>query len=329
MVLAKAAYVPVYGIFYSSIEDATGFVEVGDAPYGNYYSVSSTELATPFVDRPSGVGAGQKFPFVFPPTNVSPQNPDTTFNWTAATPIGGSDYYYYKNKIPYVQEWQLSLQRQLGTATVLSVTYVGTVGRQLLTFEESNPGDQGLCAQLSNPANVAPGSATCGPYGEDTIYTTASGQTVSGTRPNFGIHFNSNPYMKTAVSSSYNSLQVTLEHTEKYGNFLIGYTFEKSLDNGSDSFDATNPLNPGQTRALSSFDVPHNLVASYTVQLPFDQFIGKGDFAKRLTAGWELSGVATFASGEPVTLNENDDNSLLGAFTPTWMFPATRITAPI
>jgi hypothetical protein len=302
-----------YGIFYSSIEDATGFVEVGDAPYGNYYSVSSTQLATPFVDRPSGVSAGQKFPFVFPPTNVSPQNPDNNFNWAAATPIGGSDYYYYKNKIPYVQEWQLSLQRQLGTSTVLSVNYVGTVGRQLLTFEESNPGNQALCLQLSNPANVAPGTTTCGPYGEDTSYTTASGQTVGGTRP-FGLNFNSNPYMKTAVSSSYNSLQVTLQHTEKYLNFLIGYTFEKSLDNGSDSFDATNPIDPGQTRALSSFDVPHNLVASYTVQLPFDHFIGGGDLAKRFTAGWELSGVSTFASGEPVTLNENDDNSLLGAF---------------
>jgi hypothetical protein len=105
-----------------------------------------------------------------------------------------------------------------------------------------------------------------------------------------------------------------LEHTEKYLNFLIGYTFEKSLDNGSDSFDATNPIDPAQTRALSSFDVPHNLVASYTVQLPFDHFIGGGDLAKRLTAGWELSGVATFAKGEPVTLNETDDNSLLGAF---------------
>jgi hypothetical protein len=303
-----------YGIFYSSIEDATGFVEVGDAPYGNYYSVSSTELATPFVDRPSGVGAGQKFPFVFPPTNVSPKNPDTTFNWAGATPIGGSDYYYYKNKMPYVQEWQLSFQRQLGTATVLSVNYIGTVGRQLLTFEESNPGDPALCLQLSNPANVAPGTTTCGPYGEDTVYTTASGATVNGTRPAFGINFNSNPYMKTAVSSSFNSLQVTLEHTEKYLNFLIGYTFEKSLDNGSDSFDATNPINPAQTRALSSFDVPHNLVASYTVQLPFDHFIGGGDIAKRFTAGWELSGVSTFATGEPVTLNENDDNSLLGAF---------------
>ena len=303
-----------YGIFYSSIEDATGFVEVGDAPYGNYYSVSSTELATPFVDRPSGNSAGQKFPFVFPPTNVSPKNPDSSFNWAQATPIGGSDYYYYKNKIPYVQEWELSFQRQLGTATVLSVNYVGTVGRQLLTFEESNPGDPALCLQLSNAANVAPGTTQCGPHGEDTVYTTASGQTVNGTRPAFGINFNSNPYIKTAVSSSFNSLQLTLEHTEKYLNFLVGYTFEKSIDNGSDSFDATNPLNPSQTRALSSFDVPHNLVVSYTVQLPFDHFVGGGDLGKRFTAGWELSGVSTFAKGEPVTLNENDDNSLLGAF---------------
>src|ERR1700728_3364218 len=267
-----------YGIFYSSIEDATGFVEVGDAPYGNYYSVSSTELATPFVDRPSGNPAGQKFPFVFPPTNVSPKNPDTTFNWAAATPIGGSDYYYYKNKMPYVQEWELSFQRQLGTATVLTLNYVGTVGRQVLTFEESNPGNQALCLQLSDTANLAPGSTPCGPYGEDSAYTTASGATVNGTRP-FGLNFNSNPYMKTAVSSSFNSLQVTLEHTEKYLNFLIGYTFEKSLDYRSDSFDASNPIDPGQSRALSSVCVPHNWVASWTVQLPFDQFIGRGDIA--------------------------------------------------
>ena len=167
---------------------------------------------------------------------------------------------------------------------MLSVNYVGTVGRQLLTFVESNPGDQALCLQLNNQANVASGTTACGPRGEDTTYTTASGQTVAGTRPAFGINFNSNPYMKTAASSSFNSLQVSLQHTEKYLNFLIGYTFEKSIDNGSDSFDATNPFDPGSTRALSSFDVPHNLVASYTVQLPFDQYFGKGDIAKRFTA---------------------------------------------
>ena len=44
---------------------------------------------------------------------------------------------------------------------------------------------------------------------------------------------------------------MTLEHTEKYLNFLIGYTFEKSLDNGSDSFNATNPFDPGQTRRIN------------------------------------------------------------------------------
>ena len=303
-----------YGIFYSSVEDATGFVEVGDAPYGLYYSSPvPTQLASPFIDRATGNSEGIKFPFVFPPTNVSPQHPDTTFNWAQATPISGSDYYYYKNKTPYVQEWELSLQRQLGTATVLSASYVGTVGRQLLTFEESNPGDQNLCLQLSDQNNLAPSDTTpCGPYGEDNIYTRADGTVVSGTRPTFGINFGSNPYMKTAVSSSYNSLQVSLEHTEKYGNFLVGYTYSKSLDNGSDSFDQTNPYNPAASRALSIFNVPHNLVVSYTVELPFDQFVGKGDFAKHFTAGWDLSGVSTFAKGEPVQIVETDDMSLSG-----------------
>ncbi len=304
-----------YGVFYSSIEDATGFVEVGDAPYGLYYSSPVPPiLASPFIDRATGNNEGVKFPFVFPPTNVSPKNPDAAFNWKQATPISGSDYYYPKNKMPYVQEFELSLQRQLGTSTVLGVSYVGTVGRQLLTFEESNLANQALCLQLSNPANLAPGSTPCGPYGEDNTYTLANGQTVSGTRSTFGINFGSNPYMKTAVSSSYNSLQVSLEHTEKYGNFLVGYTYAKSLDNGSDSFDATNPYNPGLSRALSFFNVPQDLVISYTIELPFDHFIGKGDVASRVTGGWQLSGVSTFAKGEPVQINETDDNSLSGTF---------------
>ena len=304
-----------YGIFYSAIEDATGFVEVGDAPYGLYYQSPAPPLFdSPFIDRATGNNEGIKFPFVFPPTNVSPTNPDTTFNWAQATPISGADYYYPKNKTPYVQEYELSLQRQLGTSTVLSVSYVGTVGHQLLTFEESNRGDQALCLKLSNPANLAPGSTPCGPFGEANVYTLANGQTVNGTRPTFGINFGSNPYMKTEVNSSYNSLQASLEHTDKYGNFLIGYTFSKSLDNGSDSFDATNPYNPSLSRALSSFNVPHNLVISYTVELPFDQVIGKGAVAKQFTGGWELSGVSTFATGEPVQIKETDDNSLSGTF---------------
>jgi hypothetical protein len=308
-----------YGIFYSAIEDATGFVEVGDAPYGLYYSSPEpTLLSTPFIDRATGNNEGQKFPFTFPPTNVSAKNPDTSFNWTQATPISGADYLYPHDKIPQVQQFEFSLQRQLGSATVLSTSYVGSVGRHLLTFEDSNPANAALCLSLN--AQLPTGATQCGPFGEDNTYTLTNGTTVNGTRPTFGINFGSNPYMITAVSSSFNSLQVSLKHNEKYANFLVAYTYEKSIDNGSTSFDATNPFNPRQSRALSVFDVPQDLTVSYTVQLPFDRL--SGGRGKRLTAGWALSGITTFAKGEPVQLSETDDNSLSGTFAATIDVPS-------
>jgi hypothetical protein len=308
-----------YGIFYSAIEDATGFVEVGDAPYGLYYSSPEpTLLATPFIDRGTGLNRGQKFPFMFPPTNASAKNPDTSFNWGQATPISGADYLYPHDKIPQVQQFEFSLQRQLGSATVLSASYVGSVGRHLLTFEDSNPANAALCLSLN--AQLPTGATQCGPFGEDNSYTLTNGTTVNGTRPTFGSNFGSNPYMITAVSSSYNSLQVSLKHNEKYANFLVAYTYEKSIDNGSTSFDATNPFNPRQSRALSVFDVPQDLTVSYTVQLPFDRL--SGGRVKRLTAGWALSGITTFAKGEPVQLSETDDNSLSGTFAATIDVPS-------
>jgi hypothetical protein len=328
-----------YGIFYSSIEDATGFVEVGDAPYGLYYSAESTLLATPFVARGNGTVETQKFPFTFPPVNSSPSNPDTSFNWAQATPLSGSDYLYPHDKIPQVQQFEFSLQRQLGSSTVLGVSYVGSVGRHLLTFEESNPGNQALCLFLSNSANLAPNSPTCGPGSEDPgpgspivlapgvsapgypgVTSFATTRLLTGLTTPTSDNFISNPYMITAVSSSFNSLQVSLKHTEKYANFLVAYTYEKSIDNGSTSFDATNPLNPRQDRALSVFDVPQDLTVSYTVQMPFEKLTGGAP--KRLTEGWALSGIMILAKGEPVQLMETDDNSLSGTFADTIDIPS-------
>jgi hypothetical protein len=57
------------------------------------------------------------------------------------------------------------------------------------------------------------------------------------------------------------------------------------------------------------------LTASYTVQLPFEKLTGGA--AKRLTEGWALSGISTFAKGEPIQLMETDDNSLSGTFADT------------
>jgi hypothetical protein len=69
-----------------------------------------------------------------------------------------------------------------------------------------------------------------------------------------------------------------------------------------------NPFNPSLSYAISSFDVKHNLVVSYEYQLPFDKLLRPG----RLSNGWSLSGITRFASGFPVTMINNGDNSLIG-----------------
>jgi hypothetical protein len=326
-----------YGIFFSAIEDATGFVEVGDAPYGLYFADPvPTQLNSPYIVRQTGLDQGPKFPFTFPPPGSSPSNPDSTFNWGQAEPIDGADYLYPKDRVPYVEQFELSFQRQIGSSMVLTASYVGSVGRHLLTFEESNPGNQALCLFLDsqvNPQNVSPTSpSSCGPFGEDASAATpiqlAAGVTAPGfpgvtsfatTRliSGFGSpttdNFGSNPFMETVASSSFNSLQVSVKYQQKYANFLLAYTYEKSLDNGSTSFDATSPYNAAQSRGLSVFDVPQDLTLSYTVQLPFNNLTGNS--MKRLTSGWALSGITTFATGLPVQLSENDDNALTGAFS--------------
>jgi len=304
-----------YGFFYQSIQQADTEQEIGDAPYGFYYQSSTLPMTvSPFIDRTTGDLQPSYFPFSFPPPNVSAKNPDTSFPWNLVEPIAGGNYFNPKNVLPYSQDYELSLQRQFGRATVLSLSYVGTVGHKLLSFVESNPGNQALCLSLSTTASVLPNTPTCGPFGENGVYSPVGGGQVNGTRYPFGPNFGSNAYMNSIANSSYNSFQASLQHTDKYAEFMIGYTWAKSMDNGSGTLDATNPYNPRQSRALSIYDVPQIFVASYTIHLPLDRWSGDRAVARRLTGGWALSGITTFASGRPVQLTENDDNSLSGTF---------------
>jgi len=304
-----------YGIFYSSIADASNIVEGGDAPFGIYYTSPEPDLlASPYVTRSNGAVVPNYFPFVMPAA-ASPQHPNATFPWSLNVPIGGSIFYSPHNQVPMTHEYELSLERQLGSSTVMDVSYVGTIGRHLLTDKEINPGDAALCLYLSNPANLAPGQQPCGPNGENNVYTEANGTVVNGTRPNFGIDFTSDAFLITEAGSSYNSLQASLKNNQKYGNFLIAYTYEKSMDNSSGELDSTNPFNPRLSRALSTFDVPQNLTASYTANLLFNNFLGNGNIAKRFTAGWQVSGISSFVAGVPVIFFEHDDRSLVGSNT--------------
>lgn len=305
-----------YGLFYQGFADVETFSSSGGAPFGeSWASPVPPLLNSPYIDRSTGHFEGIKFPFNFPPVDTSPSNPDTTYNFAQAEPIS-QRFWYHKNVLPYTQDWELGIQRQFGASSVLSIAYVGTVGRHLVTLEEANPGNQALCLELSDPANVAPGTQTCGPNLENATFVTASGQVINGTRQPFGsTNFSSNAYEITAASNSYNSLQISLQHREKYANFLISYTKAKEIGNSSDDFDNTNPLNPALSRGLNLADVPDYLAVSYSLQLPFNLLLGNGPVASRFTAGWALNGISTFQTGSPVQMKETDDRSLVGATT--------------
>ena len=300
-----------YGMFYTAIEALTIGVMSANAPYGTTYTSPAPPLfATPFVTAATGQNLGQTFPVTLAPLNSSAKNPDNSIDWSQFEPITGLPNYLTTNRIPYTEEYMLSLQRGFGNNTVVSVNYVGTQGHRLLVIEEANPGDPSLCLFLSNPANLAPGQTPCGPFGEDTQYTTSTGQVYNGTRGPLGSNFGSNANQATIGNSNYNALQVTLRHTTRRLTVLAGYTYSKSEDQSSNLGEAVNPINPALSKALSSFDVKHNFVVSYNYQLPFDQLFRASN---RWTNGWEISGITHFSSGLPVTLVNFGDNSLLGS----------------
>ena len=282
-----------------------------NAPYGTTYTSPAPPLfSTPFVTAASGDNVGQVFPENLAPLNTSARHPEPNINWAQFEPVTGLPNYSTTNRIPYTEEYMLSIERALEASSVLSVNYVGTQGHRLLVLEEANPGNPQLCLFLSNPANLAPGQTPCGPFGEDSSYVTSTSQVYNGTRGPLGSNFGSNANQSTIGNSAYSALQITLRHRSKRLNILAGYTFSKSEDQSSNLGEGVNPIDPALSKALSAFDVTHNFVVSYSYQIPFEHLFHA---ANRWTQGWELSGITHFSAGLPVTLVNFGDNSLLGS----------------
>jgi len=223
--------------------------------------------------------------------------------------------------VPYVQQWNFNIQRDLGANTMVQVTYAGSKGTRL-PFAVSNSGTQmnqlpdqyfsmgsALLTQVANPFyGVLP--ASVGVLGQKTI---AQGyllrpypqfQNVWATQLNSGI-------------SSYNGLQLTFQKRFSGGGVIAAnYTWSKFL---SDTDSLTGYLEggvtPGQVQSwnnlksgysLVSANVPHRLVINYVYDLP----VGRGrhfltslrGVAEALIGGWSLHGVTTFSEGFPLIM---------------------------
>jgi hypothetical protein len=298
-----------FGLFHTQFPGLDAGIMYAVPPYGyTYISPGPPLLATPFVTAATGVNQGQRFPFNFPPHNVSRTNPDTAVDWSSVLPFQSDPFFNVKNRSPYLENYMFSFQRQIHTSTLLTVSYVGNQAHRIPTVLSVNPGDPALCLSLSQ----------CGPFGEDNNYTAADGSTVYGTRigqnsggleTNGGETFGENTSIGTIASSNYNALESTLRYQRGASQFLLSYAYAKSIDQGSNIGEQLNPIDHRQSRTLSAWDQKHTFVASYNVALPLPSLLRASN---AWTRGWTLSGATRFATGFPVTLTDNSDNSLLG-----------------
>ncbi len=202
-----------------------------------------------------------------------------------------------------------SFERQVTPSMLLTMGYVGNQGHHLLDVLSTNPSNQALCLSLSQPSEVAPGSPTCGPFGEDAMITSASGQVYQGTRVGLGPDYGENTAQTTIGNSACDALEANLRYVGRGSEFLVGHTYSKSIDQASNLGEQLNPLNFNGTRVISAFDMTQDFVASYKLALPFARLSGR---ANRLTDGWSIAGTTRSGAGFPMTLYDDSDNSLLG-----------------
>jgi hypothetical protein len=197
---------------------------------------------------------------------------------------------------PYVQQWSLSVQRQLTTNTTFEVNYIGNKGTHLLmrrNIAQALPPD---------PNNITPVLARR-PY------------------PNFVTYINSD----WSGNSNYNSFNAKFERRSTDLALTVVYTWAKSIDNKSAAAGIGNDLagwqgvldnhNISLDRGRSDFDVDHRLVSSFVYNLP----IGRGkkiaaDVNRAVDAvigGWQVNGIATFQRGFPYGVYARDVGGLL------------------
>ena len=289
-----------YGIFYSVIEGNTVAFDEPQPPYGlSYTSPLPPLFATPFTAA-SGEPGINPFPLTFPSLNASILHPNPNINFSQFPSIAGMTAPPPTNTYPYTENYFLSIERNLDANTVLELSYVGSQAHHLLTVYSANPGNPALCLSL-------PG---CGPGGENSSYVNSSGQTIRCTRQGLGCAFGNDDYDGSVGNSTYNSFQATIQRRTKNLNISIAYTYSKSIDDGSSLADTADPFNVRLMRALSAFDLKHNLVATYEYTLPVERI---SRHSNRWTQGWAISGITHASTGFPVTLSSSADNSLQGS----------------
>lgn len=206
------------------------------------------------------------------PITIPNPAPTTLVNGTPAGQVPAS-VVPLNVSTPYVQSFNIQVQRDFYWGTMLSAGYVGALGRQLPFIEQLNSG--------------LPGTGLAG------LPLLPTGRTASTL------------FYDNGVNSNYNSLQVNLNKRFAKGVSFIGsYTYSKALGYTTSNNLLLNPFNFQSNYGPLDFDQRHILAIGYLWELPFARN-SKG-WQHTVLGGWQVNGFFTWSSGTPITVTSNN-----------------------
>jgi hypothetical protein len=283
------------GVFYNR--------EVGNAQYGviqvppNAYSVVLDSYAY------AGLGAGKGLTY----STLGQVDPYSQLGQFAFYSVSPTSLGW-----PRTFSTSLSVSRRLPGQQVIEAGYVGTFGRHLASARYANA--------------LPPGTLLSGMVGNSDLSVPVNRralavQAIDALRPfsALGAGLGSVYYDDTVGTSNYHSLQATLSRQAGAFQYLVSYTFSKSLGTMGGDQGLIDPFDPGVTYGILPTDRTHLLNLSWTWRL--GEIVKKGRLAKGVLNGWHLSGVSTFSSGRPIRVGFSGELAQEGASTAWWGTP--------
>jgi len=273
-----------YGVFYDTINADSLSQE--NPPYAGFTTVYDGNISNPF----GSLGLAN------PPVSLSGKFgcvPTSTFPGVNCPlfPLPAFGYFLDRSlRPPYVQVWNLTIQRQLSPNIMLEAGYIGKNGIKLPAFRSFNP-----ARFVTDPITGAPPSLNN--VNDRVLFEP-------------GILAPSADVYGSDFRSWYNSFQTQLTKRFSRGfSLTTSYVLAKSIDTDS-SWTSTqvggdpDPLDLRQRRGRSDWDRRHAFVASWLWSPPlrFAQ-----PWQNTVAGGWTFTGIVTAQSGLPLTFTEGTD----------------------
>ncbi len=296
----KNNFGPRFGVAYDLFGDGRTSVRGG---YGIYYGrVQSSTMYNALIN--TGNPGGQASISLAPTSADAPVFPNVLAPGTQGT-VGAAAQFFSENfQSPMIHQYDFIFEHQIMRNTMVSASYIGSLGRNLPTFFDLN---NVRCSTLSAPL---PSNCSAGPTNTfNVIGGPFAGQTVTvpvyARAPGAGTQ--NLTRIQSTIKSQYDALVLKAERRFTDGiQATVSYTLGKSSDTNQNSATFTQGNSPydilDQTYDIgpSNFDVRHKLTASAIWRPTFY----KGDrssIGNYILNGWSISPILQYFSGRPYT----------------------------